>query len=268
MRRPSVSVGHNAFVPSMLVLLRHGQSEWNLKNLFTGWIDVDLSELGADEGRRAGSDLARAGLLPDVVHTSVQVRAIHTAELALTECARSWIPVRRSWRLNERHYGDLQEKNKKETAEQYGAEQLKAWRRSFDVRPPPLDPMKNKRRWGYDERYASLPRDALPRSECLSDVTDRMLPWWYDAIVPDLRTGATVLVAAHGNSLRGLIMHLDGMTREAVLELNLPTGEPLVYELNDDLQPTSGKGPGGVRGRYLEPKRAVAAADAVKRQAG
>jgi 2,3-bisphosphoglycerate-dependent phosphoglycerate mutase len=253
-------------VTSTLVLLRHGQSEWNLKNLFTGWIDVDLSPLGADEARRAGSDLARAGVLPDVVHTSVQVRAIRTAELALADCARSWIPVRRSWRLNERHYGDLQAKNKRETAEQYGDEQFKIWRRSFDVPPPPLDPMKNKKRWGYDERYASLPRDALPRSECLADVIDRMLPWWYDAIVPDLRAGATVLVAAHGNSLRGLIMHLDGMTPEAVLDLNLPTGEPLVYELDDDLRPTARKGPGGVRGRYLEPKRAVAAADAVKRQ--
>src|SRR5262249_14030111 len=257
-----------AGVTGTLVLLRHGQSEWNLKNLFTGWIDVDLSELGADEGRRAGSDLARARLLPGIVHTSGPGRAIHTAALAPTQCAPPRIPVPRSSPLNERHYGDLQAKNKKEPAEQYGAEQLKAWRRSFDVRPPPLDPMRNKKRWGYDERYASLPRDALPRSECLGDVIDRMLPWWYDAIVPDLHAGATVLVAAHGNSLRGLIMHLDGMTRDAVIELNLPTGEPLVYALNDDLQPTSRKGPGGVRGRYLEPKRAVAAADAVKRQAG
>jgi 2,3-bisphosphoglycerate-dependent phosphoglycerate mutase len=255
-------------VPSTLILLRHGQSVWNLKNLSTGWIDVDLTELGAEEARRSGSDLARAGVLPDVVHTSVQVRAIRTAELALAECARSWIDVRRSWRLNERHYGDLQGKNKRDSAAKYGAEQFNLWRRSFDVRPPPLNPMKHKQRWGYDDRYASLPRDLLPRSECLADVIERMLPWWYDAIVPDLRRGATVMVAAHGNSLRGLVMHLDGMTPDAVVGLNLPTGEPLVYELDDDLRPTARKGPGGVRGRYLDPERAVAAADAVKRQAG
>jgi 2,3-bisphosphoglycerate-dependent phosphoglycerate mutase len=252
----------------MLVLLRHGQSEWNLKNLFTGWIDVGLTELGREEGCRAGRDLAHAQLLPDVVHTSVQVRAIHTAELALAECGRSWIPARRSWRLNERHYGDLQGKNKRETAEQFGRAQLEAWRRSYDVRPPPLEPLRNKKRWGYDERYAALPRDVLPRSECLADVVARMLPWWYDAVVPDLRSGVTVLIAAHGNSLRGLVMHLDGMTPEQVVRLNLPTGEPLVYELDDDLTPATRKGPGGVRGRYLDPKRAVAAADAVKRQAG
>jgi 2,3-bisphosphoglycerate-dependent phosphoglycerate mutase len=251
-----------------LVLLRHGQSDWNLKNLFTGWIDVGLTDLGREEASRAGRDLARAGVLPDVVHTSLQTRAIHTAELALAECERSWIPVRRSWRLNERHYGDLQGKNKRETAAQFGREQLEAWRRSYDVRPPPLDPMRNKKRWGYDARYASLPRDVLPRSECLADVVGRMLPWWHDAIVADLRTGATVLVAAHGNSLRGLVMHLDGMHRDEVVRLNLPTGEPLVYELDGDLRPAARKGRGGVRGRYLEPERAVAAADAVKRQAG
>jgi 2,3-bisphosphoglycerate-dependent phosphoglycerate mutase len=255
-------------VPYTLVLLRHGQSEWNLKNLFTGWVDVDLSPLGVDEARRGGADLRTAGLFPDVVHTSVQVRAIRTAELALDECARKWIPVRRSWRLNERHYGDLQGKDKKDTAQRFGAAQLKLWRRSYDVPPPPLDPMRHKKRWGYDARYASLARDVLPRSECLQDVLERMLPWWYDAIVPDLRSGATVLVAAHGNSLRALVKHLDGMTPAQVVELNLPTGEPLVYELDDDLRPTQRKGPGGVKGRYLDPKRALASAEAVSRQAG
>jgi 2,3-bisphosphoglycerate-dependent phosphoglycerate mutase len=251
-----------------LVLLRHGQSEWNLKNLFTGWVDVDLSDQGREEARRGGADLDRAGLAPDILHTSVQVRAIHTAQLALDECKRAWLPVRRSWRLNERHYGDLQGKDKKETAAQFGADQVKLWRRAYDVPPPPLDPERDPERWGYDDRYAALARDVLPRSECLRDVLDRMLPWWYDAIVPDLRAGATVLVAAHGNSLRALIKHLDGMTPEAVVDLNLPTGEPLVYELDADLQPVHTVGPGGVRGRYLDPDRAVAAADAVSKQAG
>jgi 2,3-bisphosphoglycerate-dependent phosphoglycerate mutase len=253
-------------VPHTLVLLRHGQSTWNLENLFTGWIDVELTERGTNEARRGGADLAHAGFLPDIVHTSVQVRAIRTAELALDECKRKWIPVRRSWRLNERHYGALQGKNKKETAEQFGADQLKLWRRSYDVRPPELDiddPAS-----GIDARYAALPRDVLPRAECLEDVLTRMLPWWYDAIVPDLRTGATVLVAAHGNSLRALVKHLDGMTPEEVVELNLPTGEPLVYDLDDDLVPTQPVGPGGVRGRYLDPDRALAGADAVAKQAG
>jgi 2,3-bisphosphoglycerate-dependent phosphoglycerate mutase len=251
-----------------LVLLRHGQSEWNLKNLFTGWVDVDLTDLGREEARRGGDDLARAGLQPDILHTSVQLRAIRTAELALDQCARTWIPVRRSWRLNERHYGDLQGKDKKETAAQFGVDQLKLWRRSYGIRPPGLDPMSDKQRWGYDERYDALPRDVLPASECLKDVLERMLPWWYDAIVPDLRAGATVLVAAHGNSLRALVKHLDGMTPEQVVELNLPTGEPLVYELDADMRPTQPAGPGGVKGRYLDPDRALASAQAVARQAG
>jgi 2,3-bisphosphoglycerate-dependent phosphoglycerate mutase len=247
-------------------MLRHGQSTWNLENLFTGWVDVDLTERGRDEARQGGADLREAGVLPDVLHTSVQLRAIRTAQLALDECGRMWLPVRRSWRLNERHYGDLQGKNKKETAEQFGADQVKIWRRSYDVPPPPLavdDP-----RWGYDDRYAGLPPDVLPPAECLQDVLERALPWWYDAIVPDLRAGATVLLAAHGNSLRSLVKHLDGMSADQVVDLNLPTGEPLVYELDDHLRPIHDVGPGGVRGRYLAPERALAKADAVSKQAG
>jgi 2,3-bisphosphoglycerate-dependent phosphoglycerate mutase len=253
-------------VPHTLVLLRHGESAWNLENLFTGWIDVDLTERGRDEARAGGADLARAGVRPHVVHTSVQVRAVSSAELALAACGRSWIPVRRSWRLNERHYGALQGLHKKETAERFGLEQVTRWRRSYDVPPPPLDP--DDERSGIDERYAALPRDVLPRAECLKDVLERMLPWWYDAIVPDLRTGATVLVAAHGNSLRALVKHLDGMSDDEVVSLNLPTGEPLVYELDEDLVPIHGAGPGGVKGRYLDPERAGAKAAAVARQAG
>ena len=253
-------------VSHTLVLLRHGQSEWNLKNLFTGWIDVDLTEQGRDEARRGGADLARAGVFPDVLHTSVQVRAIRTAELALDECKRKWIDVRRSWRLNERHYGDLQGKDKRKTVEEFGEQQFQLWRRSYDVPPPPLDPMADKERWGYDDRYAKLPPEWLPRSECLKDVLARMLPCWEEAIVPDLHAGATVLVAAHGNSLRALIKHLDGMTEDEVVALNLPTGEPLVYTLDDKLRPTDPVGPGGVKGRYLDPERAVAGAEAVAQQ--
>ena len=253
-------------MPYTLVLLRHGQSAWTLENRFTGWIDVDLTDEGRQQARRAGADLIAARIMPDIVHTSLQVRAIYTAELALRECGRSWIPVRRSWRLNERHYGALQGKDKAETAEQFGIEQVKIWRRSYDVPPAPLDPADELS--GIDERYADVPPNELPRAECLKDVLERMLPWWEKAIVPDLQTDKTVLVAAHGNSLRALVKHLDGMTPEQVIELNLPTGEPLVYELDDDLQPTGDVGPGGVRGRYLDPERAVAAADAVARQAG
>jgi len=253
-------------VPYTLVLLRHGQSTWNLENRFTGWVDVDLSDEGAAQAIRAGEDLADAGITPDVVHTSLQRRAIHTAELTLGACARSWIPVRRSWRLNERHYGALQGKNKADTAREFSPEQVKIWRRSYDVAPDPLaidDPLS-----GIDERYASLPPDVLPRSECLKDVVERMLPWWEDAIVPDLRSGATVLVAAHGNSLRGLVKHLDGLSSEAVVALDVPTAEVFVYDLDENLQPPPTVGPGGMRARYLNPDRAVAAADAVAHQAG
>jgi 2,3-bisphosphoglycerate-dependent phosphoglycerate mutase len=263
---PARQAGRSATLAYTLVMLRHGQSTWNLENLFTGWVDVDLTDRGRAEAQQGGEDLRAAGLLPDLLHTSVQVRAIRTAELALAACGRSWVPVRRSWRLNERHYGDLQGRDKKQTAEQYGADMVKVWRRSYDVPPPPLDVDDD--RWGYDARYAALPRDVLPRAECLKDVLERMLPWWYDGIVPDLRTGATVLVAAHGNSLRSLVKHLEDMSPETVVELNLPTGEPLVYELDTDLRPIHEPGPAGLRGRYLDPERALAKADAVAKQAG
>jgi len=244
---------------STLILLRHGESTWNLENRFTGWIDVDLSPTGEREAVGGGRLLAARACLPDVVHTSVQVRAIRTAELALRSCDRLWIPVRRSWRLNERHYGDLQGKNKKETAELYGADQVKIWRRSYGTRPPAL-PRDDPTHPRFDPRYASLPADALPDAECLADVVVRMLPYWYDGIVPDLVAGRVVLVAAHGNSLRALIKHLDGLSDDEVVELNVPTGQPLVYELDDRL---------GVASReYLDPDAAAAAAARVAKQAG
>ncbi len=248
-----------------LILLRHGQSEWNLQNRFTGWVDVDLTPLGREEATRAGSELLGANLLPTVLHTSLQVRAIRTAELALDALGRKWIPVRRSWRLNERHYGALQGKDKAQTAEEFGAEQVKVWRRSFEIAPPPLDvadPVS-----GIDDRYANVALADLPRAECLVDVIKRMLPWWHESIATDLRNGDTVLVAAHGNSLRALVKHLDSMTNAQVLELNIPTGEPLIYELDSDLQTSTSVGPGGVKGRYLNAERALMAADAVAKQA-
>jgi 2,3-bisphosphoglycerate-dependent phosphoglycerate mutase len=238
-----------------LILLRHGQSTWNLENLFTGWVDVDLTDLGVEEAVRGGELLAEKGVLPDVVHTSLQIRAIHTAELSLAACDRSWIPVKRSWRLNERHYGALQGQNKKETAEEWGEEKLQQWRRSYDVPPPPLD-------WdaSADPRYRDLPQELIPRSECLADVVTRMLPYWYDAIVPDLAAGKVTLVAAHGNSLRGLKMHLEGLTPDEILKENIGTGQPLVYELDDDFVVRSSG--------YLDPEAAAAAAQAVAQQAG
>jgi 2,3-bisphosphoglycerate-dependent phosphoglycerate mutase len=252
--------GHDAAAAAYtLVLLRHGESEWNAKNLFTGWVDVPLNEKGRVEAARGGRLIAEAGVLPDVVHTSVLRRAITTAHLALDECERHWIPVRRSWRLNERHYGALQGKDKKATLEQFGQEQFMLWRRSYDVPPPPLA---DDDEWSQvgDPRYAGLPPEVMPRTECLADVVDRMLPYWYDAIVPDLRAGATVCVAAHGNSLRALVKHLDEMSDQAVVGLNIPTGIPLVYRLDEDLRPVE-RG-----GQYLDPEAAAAAIQAVANQ--
>ena len=242
-----------------LVLLRHGESEWNSLNLFTGWVDVGLSEKGRAEADRGGELLRDAGVLPDVVHTSTLRRAIRTNEMALDVCDRLWIPVRRSWRLNERHYGDLQGKNKAQVREQYGEEQFMLWRRSYDVPPPPLADDADLSQVG-DPRYAALPSEIVPRTECLKDVVVRLLPYWYDAIVPDLRTGGTVLVAAHGNSLRALVKHLDGISDEDIAGLNIPTGIPLRYELDEGLVPV-------VRGgEYLDPAAAKEAAAVVANQ--
>ena len=241
-----------------LVLLRHGESEWNAKNLFTGWVDVPLNDKGRAEGIRAGELLRDAGVLPDVVHTSLLRRAINTAATALDVADRHWIPVQRSWRLNERHYGALQGKNKKETLDEYGEEQFMLWRRSFDVPPPPLDD-DSEFSQAREPQYADLGAD-LPRTECLKDVIVRFLPYWESAIVPDLRAGQTVLVAAHGNSLRALVKHLDGISDEDIAGLNIPTGMPLVYELDESLKPTV------AGGTYLDPEAAAAAAAAVANQ--
>jgi 2,3-bisphosphoglycerate-dependent phosphoglycerate mutase len=247
-----------------LVLLRHGESEWNLKNLFTGWYDCDLTVTGESQAVAGGRLMAERDVLPGIAHTSLQVRAIRTAELALREMGRSWVPVRRHWRLNERHYGDLQGRNKAETAEKFGTDQVKVWRRAYDIAPPPLAP-DDERSARHDPRYADLPPELVPATECLADVVVRMLPYWYDAIVPDLATGKVVLVAAHGNSLRALVKHLDGIGDDDIVELNIPTGEPLVYELGGDLRPLEAK---PVVERYLRsPDEIEAAAEAVARQA-
>jgi 2,3-bisphosphoglycerate-dependent phosphoglycerate mutase len=242
-----------------LVLLRHGESEWNAKNLFTGWVDVDLSARGEAEARRGGELLAESGVRPDVVHTSVLRRATRTAEISLHAADRHWIPVTRHWRLNERHYGALQGKNKKQTLEQFGEEQFMLWRRSYDTPPPPIADGDEWSQVG-DPRYATLPPELMPRTECLKDVVARMLPYWYDAVVPQLFDGKTVLLAAHGNSLRALVKHLDGISDEAIAGLNIPTGIPLVYELDATLKPTT-RG-----GRYLDPAAAAESAAAVANQ--
>ena len=242
-----------------LVLLRHGESEWNSKGLFTGWVDVGLSAAGAQEAANGGKLLARSGLKPSVVHTSVLTRAIQTAHLALEEAGLLWLPVKRSWRLNERHYGALQGKDKARTRQEFGEEQFMLWRRSYDVPPPPIaddDPLSQ----AHDPRYANLPYELRPRSECLKDVLERMLPYWYDALVPDLAAGRTPLVVAHGNSLRALVKHLDGVGDAQIAELNIPTGIPLVYELDADFRPKL------AGGRYLDPGAAAVAAEAVRAQ--
>jgi 2,3-bisphosphoglycerate-dependent phosphoglycerate mutase len=223
-----------------LILLRHGESTWNLENLFTGWTDVPLSERGVQEAKEAGRLMKEAGLRPSVVHESLLLRAIQTTQFALGEMEMSWVPVQRTWRLNERHYGALQGLNKKQTADRYGEDKVKVWRRSYDVRPPDLDPA-DARHPSHDPRYAALPPELLPTAECLKDVVERMLPYWYDAIVPDLLLHPCVLVSAHGNSLRALVKHLDGLTEQEVVELNIPTGVPRVYELDDSLRPRSWK---------------------------
>jgi len=246
-------------VTHTLIMLRHGESEWNLKNLFTGWTDVGLTRQGVIEARTAGRLMVEEGLEPDVLHTSVLSRAIDTADIALQEAG--WdLPTTRSWRLNERHYGALQGLDKKETAEKFGAAKVLAWRRSYDTPPPALEP-DDERHPSHDKRYDDVDPDELPATECLADVLERLLPYWENAIVPNLREGKTVLVVAHGNSMRALIKHLDGVSDKDIVELNIPTGIPLVYELDDEMRPISR--------RYLgDPEAAQAAADAVSRQAG
>ncbi|MFV0457311.1 MAG: phosphoglyceromutase [Actinomycetales bacterium] len=240
-----------------LILLRHGESEWNAKNLFTGWVDVALSDKGKAEASRGGELLKDAGVLPDIVHTSLQRRAIMTANLALDSADRHWIPVKRSWRLNERHYGALQGKDKKQTLAEFGEEQFMLWRRSYDTPPPPIE-KGSEFSQDADPRYADL-GDEMPMTECLKDVGARMLPYWEAEIVPDLQAGKTVLVAAHGNSLRALVKHLDGISDEDIAGLNIPTGIPLRYTLGEDLAPV---GPG----EYLDPDAAAAAISAVANQ--
>ncbi|MGH9075922.1 MAG: 2,3-diphosphoglycerate-dependent phosphoglycerate mutase [Acidimicrobiales bacterium] len=220
-----------------LLLLRHGQSTWNLENRFTGWWDVDLSARGEDEARRAGTALAAAGVAVDVAHTSVLTRAIRSLHLALEELGRLWVPVRSHWRLNERHYGGLTGLDKDETRARFGDEQFVAWRRSYATPPPPMAPG-SAYDVSADPRYRALAPDLVPATECLADVVARMLPYWYDAIVPDLRDGRVVLVAAHGNSLRALIKHLEGIADETIPTLELATGVPIVYHLDGDLRPS------------------------------
>ena len=246
--------------PATLILLRHGESEWNARNLFTGWVDVDLNEKGRAEAQRGGELLKEAGLLPDVVHTSLLKRAIKTSQIALEACDRHWIPVIRNWRLNERHYGALQGKDKAQTLQEFGEEQFMLWRRSYDVPPPPIAP-DDPYAQTHDARYAALPPEARPSTECLKDVLVRLIPYWQDVIVAEsLRHGAVTLVAAHGNSLRALVKHLDGIGDDEIAALNIPTGIPLVYRLDADMRPLV---PGG---EYLDPEAAEEAAAKVAAQ--
>jgi 2,3-bisphosphoglycerate-dependent phosphoglycerate mutase len=241
-----------------LILLRHGNSTWNQENRFTGWVDVDLSDQGRTEAKRAGQLLAESGLKPDLLYTSRLKRAINTANIALAEAERSWIDVKRDWRLNERHYGDLQGKDKAETLAQYGPEQFQIWRRSFDVPPPPISD-ESEYSQAKDERYAELGAN-IPKTECLKDVLIRMMPLWDNEISKDLIAGKTVLVTAHGNSLRALVKHLDGVSDEDIAELNIPTGIPLVYRLDENFKPIV------QGGEYLDPEAAAAGAAAVANQ--
>lgn len=240
-----------------LLLVRHGQSEWNAKNLFTGWVDVPLSELGVEEAKRAGHLLTEAGILPDVLYTSLLRRAIKTANLALDAADRHWIPVKRNWRLNERHYGALQGKNKKEIRDEYGEDQFMQWRRSYDVPPPEIE-LGSEFSQDSDPRYAGEP---IPRTECLKDVLERLLPYWDAEIVPELKTGKTVMIAAHGNSLRAIVKHLDNISDDEISSLNIPTGIPLYYELDEEtLEPVV------AGGTYLDPEAAKEAIAAVANQ--
>jgi 2,3-bisphosphoglycerate-dependent phosphoglycerate mutase len=241
-----------------LILVRHGESQWNEQNLFTGWVDVDLSQKGLAEAAKAGEMLKGAGVLPDVLHTSLLRRAIKTADIALDVASRHWIPVQRTWRLNERHYGALQGKDKAQTLAEYGEAQFQLWRRSFDTPPPAIDP-ESEFAQTHDPRYSDLGQD-LPGTECLADVVVRMLPYWESKIVPDLKSGKTVMVAAHGNSLRALVKQLDGISDDDIAGLNIPTGIPLVYELDENLKPIV------LGGRYLDPEAAAIAAAAVANQ--
>lgn len=243
-----------------LILLRHGESEWNAKNLFTGWVDVDLNDKGRGEAQKGGELIAESGLLPDVVITSLLKRAIKTSQIALNSCERLWIPVIRNWRLNERHYGALQGKDKAQTLAEFGEDQFMLWRRSYDIPPPPIDPHSEFAQ-NHDPRYAILPPETVPNTECLADVVKRLIPFWEDVIVAEhLRRNETVLVVAHGNSLRALVKHLDGISDEAIASINIPTGIPLVYKLDENLKPIV---PGG---EYLDPEAAIAAAAAVAAQ--
>jgi len=242
-----------------LILVRHGESQWNEKNLFTGWVDVDLNEKGLGEASRAGELLLESGVLPDVLHTSLLRRAIKTANIALDVAGRHWIPVTRSWRLNERHYGALQGKDKAQTLAEFGEEQFMLWRRSYDV-PPPAIAADNEYAQTGDPRYADIPSADLPATECLADVVKRMLPYWETNIVPDLKQGKVVMIAAHGNSLRALVKHLDGISDDDIAGLNIPTGIPLVYELDENFKPVV------AGGKYLDPAAAAVAAAAVANQ--
>ncbi|WP_010540927.1 phosphoglyceromutase [Dietzia alimentaria] len=242
-----------------LILLRHGQSQWNASNQFTGWVDVDLTDLGREEAVRGGELLKEEGILPDVLYTSLLRRAITTANISLDACDRHWIPVVRHWKLNERHYGRLQGLNKAQTQDEFGEEQFMLWRRSYDTPPPPID-ADNEYSQSSDVRYSDVPE--VPLTECLKDVVDRFIPYYAAEIAPQLAAGKTVMVAAHGNSLRALVKHLDGISDEDIAGLNIPTGIPLIYRFNDDGLVAN---PGGT---YLDPEAAAAGAAAVANQGG
>ncbi len=240
-----------AFCMHKLVLIRHGESTWNKENRFTGWHDVDLSDKGREEATAAGQLLKKEGFAFDIAYVSVLKRALNTLWGVLTELDQLWIPMEKDWRLNERHYGALQGLNKAETATKFGDEQVLVWRRSYDIPPPALE--KSDARWpGHDPRYADIPEDQLPLTECLKDTVDRFLPLWHEKIAPAVKSGKRVIIAAHGNSLRALVKYLDNLSEEQVLKLNIPTGIPLIYELDEDLKP--------LKSYYLGDQSAIAAA--------